>query len=209
MKKHGIMRDPDFVSGLNNALNEATLSAWIIDPEDASVAFTLDESLNWDFSLDTASYPTITVVLNDVGRIAASLRQGFDLSAPVASFQLESLNSIMRGLWPRHIFGSDFLDADFEGAAWKERLSLDLLLSPENQDHTFWIYNFNSEWVFDLIIWFDQLTVLDADGDEVNLEQLIAGGIKWAAALHEGHPSTARAGIVPLPPGFLDQNPRP
>lgn len=196
--------DPNLINGLNNAFGEAHLSRWVV-AEHGDVDLVLERLPNWDFDGDTAWYPTVTVSLSDVSRIAASLRRGeyLDRSAPVASFGIDSLDSIMQGFWPGAIFGH-FIDADPTDAAWRDRLSLDIQRSAHGGSHTFSLWNANPEWAFDLIIWFDHLAVFDTGGAELDLDRLIAGGDQFAKAVHEDHPSTAQSGIVPFPDNFWE-----
>jgi len=189
----------DIRRGLNTALNESRLLSVQVDrvARTATVWFdvlTLPKQ-------GPASANTVTaLVLGRVTRVAVSLREGRwdDQHAAVTPVTLDRLDAVVRAFGGQPIYGGEFIDPTEElWAHWRERLSLDDVLSPEPSHHVVQLFQEGSDpdRILDLRLWFTELGVVDGEGRHIELEQFVAGGRRWWDALSAGDPRTAGHGI--------------
>ena len=130
----------DQVRAFGVALNEATVIAVDVKPELRAAAVTLGVlALPEDDGPEPAD-PRRVLLLESVGRIAASLRNGRwdDAEAPVETFALDGLRDAVTGFEQQTIHGWSFLDvpADETFDRWSDRLSLDWRAEPDGVAHT-------------------------------------------------------------------------
>src|SRR5262245_3785484 len=117
------------VHAFDVALNEASLVGLEVEAAEGWAGLTLSVlSLPPDGGPEPGD-PRVQLVLQPLGRIAASLRQGAwdDHDAPVAPLGLEKLHAAVAGFGQQPIYGWEFLDVPDEKtfARWRERLSLE------------------------------------------------------------------------------------
>ena len=184
------------------ALNEASVIAVDVRPELRAVAVTLGVlALPEDDGPEPAD-PRRVLLLESVGRIAASLRDGRwdDADAPVETFALEGLRDAVTGFEQQTIHGWSFLDvpADETFDRWSDRLSLDWRAEPDGLSHTLDLFQESAAGParhLELRIWFDELRVFEPDGHELAFDEFTAAGVRWWDALKAGDPRTAGHGI--------------
>jgi len=151
-----------------------------------------------------ASANTVTaLVLGRVTRVAVSLREGRwnDQHAAATPVTLDRLDAVVRAFGGQPIYGWEFIDPTEESwAHWRERLSLDDVLSTEASHHVVQLFQEGSDAdrILDLRLWFTELGVVDREGRHIELEQFVAGGRRWWDALYAGDPRTAGHGIFTL-----------
>jgi hypothetical protein len=207
------------------ALNEATFVGLEVILEYRGVALTFSTlALPSDDGPPPAD-PRVQIRVGQVGRIAASLRNGNwdDQAARVERFELDQLSDVVDSFEQQPIYGRRFLDMpdadNFD--QWKNRLSLDWRSEPGGTAHTLDLFQ---EGVrvplrhLDLRIWFDGLWIVDPEIQPIAFDDFTAAGVRWWKAMREGDPRTRNQGIVPAapwpdaPPRFrqrTSQNPSP
>ena len=82
-------------------------------------------------------------------------------------------------------------------ATLRDRLSLDVSLGPEGRAHSLSLFQ-KAPAAPGLWLWFDRVTVRDAAGRVVPLEDFVAGGRRWWDAFHRHDPRTEGRGMFPL-----------
>jgi hypothetical protein len=145
--------------------------------------------------------------LTDIGRVAASLRAGRwdDEAAQVEDFQIEDLNEVVHSFGVQPIYGWSFFDPpEQDWAHWKDRLSLDLVISDAwSRQHVLDLFQESGAGParhLDLRIWFNGLAGYDFDSQPVPLVEAAAAGRRWWDALFARDPRVAGHGIVPAGP---------
>ena len=136
-----------------------------------------------------------------VGRVAASLRHGRwnYHSARVESFSLDALLSVVQSFHGLPIYGWAFFDQEPRFAGWSTRLSLDEQFTGEAvHSHTIDLFQDGGGRVLDVRIWFDDVRIRNPRGDELSIDDVIAGGRRWWDALNSGDARTEGHGIFPL-----------
>lgn len=188
---------------LGVALNEASLVDLEVHRDRATVVCML-EVLTLPVQGPEPEDRTVALLLRPVGRLAASLRLGRwdDDAAPVASFGIDDLGSVVRSFGGQPIYGWEFIDpSDTSWPSWRDRLSLDERLAANAGDgHVIELFQESLGGPprhLDLRIWFDTLHVVRRDGTELQLDEFIAGGLRWWEAMRAGDPRTQGHGIVP------------
>jgi hypothetical protein len=185
------------------ALNEATVIAVDVESARRAVAVTLGVlSLPTDDG-PAPGDPRVVLLLEPVGRIAASLRHGRwdDADARVETFALEDLAGSVKGFEQQSIYGWQFLDVS-DGDAfepWAERLSVDWRSEPGGLAHTLDLFQESAAGparILDLRIWFDELRIFRPDGSERAFDEFTAAGVRWWDGLKSGDPRTAGHGIA-------------
>ena len=193
-------------SELGIAINEATLVAVTVDAASWTAYVTL-AVLTLPVKGESPVNDRVVLVLQSVGRIAASLRLGAwnDREAPVETFPLNRLSEVIASFGQAPIYGWDFFDVPTAGgfSEWEDRLSLDHRSGTGNLGHTFWLFQDGLDGVgdyriLDLQFWFDTLDIRGPDGTDVPFDQFIAGGRRWWDAMRAGDSRTSASGIVPL-----------
>jgi hypothetical protein len=186
------------------ALNEASLVGLEVEAAEGWAGVTLSAlSLPPDGGPEPAD-PRIQLVLQPIGRIAASLRQGAwdDDEAAVAPLGLERLHAAVAGFGQQPIYGWEFLDVPEEKnfARWRDRLSLDWHGTGAGLAHTLDLFQESGTGErrhLDLRLWFDELRIFGPDRAEIAFDDFTAGGVRWWDAMYAGDERTKGHGIVP------------
>jgi hypothetical protein len=165
----------EHIRGLGLALNEATLLGIEANPEKRRVGATFDVlTLPEDGS--SPQDTRIQFIFDSVGRIAASLRLGRwnDLTAKVESFGIEQLLQVAQN-FRCPIYGREFFNLDDQKLDWLGRLSLDWR-SDDGGSNSFNFFQDGGTRHLDICVWFDRVTIRDSKGEEITLDNFIAGG---------------------------------
>ncbi len=187
------------------ALNEATLVGAEVDPESRIAAVTL-ALLTLPESGPAPDDPRVQLLLQPVGRVAASLRVGRwdNLAAPVEPFALNELLDIVQSFQQGRIYGWKFFDVPPEDnfAKWEDRLSLDERFGDDGNTHTLALFQETfgqqQDRHLDICIWFDELTIFGPERQQLDIDEVIAGGKRWWDGLFSGDSRSQEAGIYPL-----------
>ncbi len=186
------------------ALNEATLVGVDVSAEERRVSVTLAVLALPADSGPPPDDPRVQLILQPVGRIAASFRHGNwdDTDARVESFELDRLAEVVASFEQQAVYGWEFLDvpeeADF--ASWRNRLSLDWRSEPGGTEHTLDLFQegtWDASRHLDLRFWFDELRIFGPNRLEVAFDDFTAAGVRWWDGLHSNDPRTGGHGIVP------------
>lgn len=196
---------PDKLQGLDIALNEATLVGAEVDPERRIAAVTL-ALLTLPESGPPPDDPRVQLILQPVGRVAASLRRGRwdDRSAPVEPFALNELLDVVQSFKQGPIYGWEFFDvsSDEGSAIWEDRLSFDERFGDDGNTHTLTLFQETfgqqQDRHLDICIWFDDLTIFGPERQQLDIDEVIAGGKRWWDGLFSGDTRSQEAGIYPL-----------
>jgi hypothetical protein len=186
------------------ALNEASLVGVEVEAAEGSAGVTLAVlSLPPDGGPEPADR-RVQLVLQPLGRVAASLRQGAwdDDDATVVPLGLDRLHAAVSGFGQQPIYGWEFLDVPEEKdfAGWRDRLSLDWRASSGGLTHTLDLFQESAEGErrhLDLRLWFDDLRIFGPDRREIAFDDFVAGGVRWWDAMYAGDARTKGHGIVP------------
>ena len=189
---------------LGVALNEATLIGAEVRPDRRGAALTFAVLALPEDDAPPEEDRRRQFVLQPVGRVAASLRNGRwdDADAPAEPFPLEQLLDVVMSFQGVPVYGWDFFDRpdedSFEG--WSDRLSLDWRSEPGGLSHTLDLFQDGGSRHLDLRIWFDDLRIFTPDRQEVSLDDFTAAGKRWWDGLYAGDPRTTGCGIFPGSP---------
>ena len=191
----------ELIEGLNVALNEATLLGVKVVAEQRVATIALSV-LSMPDKGQPSSEVRVELVLQPVGRVAASLRHGRwdDAAATVEPFGLDGLPAVLSRVGGCAMYGWKFFDVpegqDFD--VWKDRLSLDWRSSDSGgMSHSLILFQENKHHL-DLCIWFDELSTLTPSHHLIPLDDFAAGGKRWWDGMYAGDPRTSTSGIVPL-----------
>ena len=185
-------------AGLNTALNEATLLGVEVDTDSRVVAATFDV-----LTLPPEGPPPddrrVLFIFYPAGRVAASLRSGRwdDLDAEIVPFEIGKLLNIVEK-FKEAIYGWEFFDQEEDFEEWKERLSLDYRSGEDGNSQSITLSQEGLERHLDLRIWFDQLQLKNAAGQEIDIAEFIAGGRRWWEDLRAHGKRSKGEGIVSL-----------
>ena len=134
-----------------------------------------------------------------IGRVVASLRTGHwdDPTAEIVKFEVEDLLSVVQSFDGLDIYGWEFFDVnDGKGFIdWASRVSLDYRSGSDGLIHTLDLFQEGAERHLDLRIWFDELMLRNANGEEISWEEFVAGGERWWNGLNRGDERTQGFGI--------------
>lgn len=188
--------------GLNVALNEATWLAISVDTAARQASLLLDV-LSLPPEGVTIARSRMVIAVNQVSRIAASLRMGWwnDEAAEVTPLGVADLDATVRSFGGCPIYGWQFIDPPDSWSSWRDRLSLDVRPSPGESPHVLEVFQEGGSAQprhLDLRIWFAQIRITALDGRDIALPEFIASGVRWWDALHAGDPHTRGRGIFPL-----------
>ena len=186
------------IQGLGVALNEATLLGIEASPAKRLVGATF-AVLTLPESGPAPKDSRFQFVFDPVGRIAASLRLGRwdDRAAKVEKFSVEQLLEIAQS-FKCPIYGWEFFDIhEKDFPPWSDRLSLDWRSGEDGLSHSLSFSQDGGTRHLDGCVWFDSFTICRPDGNELALEEFIAGGKRWWDALYAGDPRTEGSGIIP------------
>lgn len=195
------MLTEDIRSGLNVALNESRFLSVQVDRAVRS-AMVWFEVLTLPEDGPPPADTVVALAVRGMTRVAASLREGRwdNREATVTPVTLDRLDAVVREFSGSAIYGWDFIDPPDESwAHWRERLSLDEVLSTEAADHVLDLFQEGATVSrhLDLRLWFTEMSVVDRHGREIELEQFVADGVRWWDALYAGDSRTDGHGIVP------------
>ncbi|WP_145831006.1 hypothetical protein [Actinoplanes teichomyceticus] len=183
--------------GIGVALNEADWVGITVEPAGHRV------TVAFDVLTSPAREARTELVLDGVGRVAASLRHGRwdDPAAPVQPFGLGELPGVVRGFGGCPIYGWEFIDPpERDWLEWRDRLSLDVAFRPAPGRHVLELFQEGDTEPprhLDLRVWFDALRVTRG-GAELPVQEFIDGGRRWWNALWAGDPRTGGTGIAPV-----------
>lgn len=189
--------------GLNVALNEAT---WVGISVDAAArrAHVLLEVLSLPAEDEASVVSHVVLTVNQVSRIAASLRMGWwnDPAAQVIALTLADLDPTVRSFGGCPIYGWEFIDPPEESwAHWRDRLSADVRLSQGESPHVIDLFQEGGSAEpshLDLRMWFNEVRITTHDEREIPLPEFISSGVRWWDGLQSGDRRTSGKGIFPL-----------
>ncbi|WP_067696563.1 hypothetical protein [Nocardia jejuensis] len=189
------------ITGLNTALSEATCLGIDVDTAAATIRLELDV-----LTLPVDGPPPddcdVYLTLTGVNRVAASLRRQRwdDLEPVVLPLTLDGLHDAVSSFGGGALHGWDFLDlGDSAWTQWRKLLSFDTVLSEGTAGH---MLEFSQEEgidprELDVRVWFEGLEITGKQGEQIALEDFVAGGVRWWKAHDQGDPRTMRPNIVP------------
>ena len=196
----GVELSDDVRAGLEVALNEADFCDVRINEKTGEVQLLL-VVLSLPVAGPVPDDRRAVVTCSGVSRIVASLRNGRwdDESASVVPLLLEDLPSTVRSFGCQPVYGWDFLDLPGDASdVWRDRASVDFSVGRGRGEHSIDLFQESAEGPprhLDLRVEFDELSVVVADGEPVELEEFVAAGRRWWAALQAGDPRVEGFGI--------------
>lgn len=202
------MLSDEIKSGLDVAFNEATLLGVEVSESRQVAAITL-ALLTLPSNREPAPEDSqVSVILDGVSRVAVSLRDGnwHDRSAATQPVLLDSLPDVVRTFQGQPVYGGEFFDQEENFRQWSDRLSLDATLHPSAADHSLTLFQEGVGRHLDIRLWFSNLRITDAEGQPLNLKQVIAGGQRWWKAMYGGDPRTKGSGTSRLKEGANGDN---
>jgi hypothetical protein len=191
----------DLRAGLEVALNEADFCDLRINERTGEVQLLMVVLTLPEVGPEPEDRRTV-LSCEGVSRVLASLRHGRwdDETAPVEELRLQDLPLTVRSFGSQPIHGWDFLDLPESGnAAWKRQASIDFSVGQGRGEHSIDVFQESVAGPprhLDLRIEFDELTVRDATGESLELEDFAAGGRRWWAALETSDPRVEGHGIT-------------
>jgi hypothetical protein len=193
------------VQGFGVALNEATLVGVEVDPARRAAALTFSVLSLPPAPAPPPSDPRLSFILEPLGRVAVSLRDGSwdDMKAHVEPFELDRLPEVVSSFKQLPVYGWEFLDVPEADrfARMKRKLSLDWHSDIAASGHTLDLFQEGGGTRhLDLRFWFDELRIYRPNGSEVSFDDFVADGVRWWDGLHAGDERTQGHGIVPGAP---------
>ena len=185
---------------MNVAFNESRLLSVQVDRAARSAAVWC-EVLTLPEDGPEPADTVVALLVCGVTRVAASLRQGRwnDGKAEVTPVTLDRLDAVVRDFGGLPIYGWEFIDPPEESRVyWRERLSLDEVLSTDAADHVLDLFQEGGTATghLDLRLWFTDMSVTDRHGRAIEIDKFVAGGVRWWDALYGGDSRTDGHGIV-------------
>ncbi|UGT40428.1 hypothetical protein LTV02_31150 [Nocardia yamanashiensis] len=189
------------ITGLSTALSEATCLGIDVDKQARTLRLELDV-LTLPVDGPPPADCDVYLTLTGVSRVAASLRRQRwdDLEPVVLPLELDGLHDAVNSFGGGALHGWEFIDLD-ENAwnQWRKLLSFDTTIGDDPASH---MLEFSQEEgidprELDVRVWFDGLSVTDKQGNDIPLDEFIAGGVRWWKAHDLGDPRTMRPNIVP------------
>ena len=173
------------LSAFGVALNEATLLAVEVNPELRRAVVTIELPVaGTDLTIDgrltaDADDRRMQLVLEPIGRVAASLRHGHwdDPRALEEPLELEQLEEVVADFDGAPIYGWEFIDVDDDEGfdRWYDRLSFDWSTGDDGTDHTLDLSQAHGVTRhLDLRLWFDVLTMFGPGEHQVSLKAFLA-----------------------------------
>ena len=202
------------IHGLDIALNESSLLGLEVDPN-RRVAGATFAVLSLPEVGDVPTDRRIQMIFRPVRRVVASLRHGQwnDANAEVEKFQLADLLAVVQRFGGKPIYGREFIDSKDEGnfTKWVDRLSLDFRSTGwirqrigtvwgniRGSSHSIFLFQEGPKLILDIKLWFDDIEIRNPQGEEIGLDEFIAGGRRWWDALYAGDERTKGFGIFPM-----------
>jgi hypothetical protein len=189
------------IYGLGVALNESTLLGLEVSAQDRVAAATF-AVLTLPEHGNAPEDTRVQFLFAPLGRIAASLRIGHwdDESARVMPFTLDQLLPVVQDFGGLPIYGWEFFDIHQKMfPQWSDRLSLDCTWQPEGLSHSITLFQEGHDKHLDVCLWFDQFVIRNPDGQDIPLDDFIAGGRRWWDGLYNGDERTSGQGIFTRP----------
>ena len=188
--------------GLGTALNEATLLGVEYDSARALVGITVSVLTLPEEHASEPADARRQLILTHVGRLAAALRDSTwdDISAPPVPLGASELLATVQSFGGQPIYGWQFVNyADPAWDTWEGRLSLDVESNDGSLTNRLRLFqeNWMPERRLDIWIWFEDLLILDAAGNSIDLDDFVAGGVRWWSAMYAGDARTQGHGIAP------------
>ncbi len=194
--------DDDIAAEIGVALNEATLLGAEYDPVRNIVGITFSVLTLPDDESAEPSDPRRQIILTDIGRIAAALRDARwnDFSAQTVPMDVSDLLSTVQSFGGQPIYGWEFInnhDQAFDH--WKDVLSLDFMPPNGSLENRLMLFqeSATSDRHLDLWVWFADFLIRDAAGNRIEISEFTAGGKRWWDAMYAGDPRAQGHGIVP------------
>jgi len=197
----------ELISAINVALNESDWLDVRLEAARARVEFMMRVMTLPEVGPEPADR-SLVVRCDGVGRVAASLRAGRwnDEAAAVEPVTVESLSEIVRRFEGQPVYGWDFIDPkDEKGNSWtrwSQRLSLDTTFGGQGS-HVIELFQESLTGPvrhLDVRVWFEDLSMVNADGHEVPIEAVTSGGKRWWDGFFAGDARTQSHGMGPLKP---------
>ncbi|MCR9295306.1 MAG: hypothetical protein NXI32_21520 [bacterium] len=191
----------DTAEEIGIALNEATFLGGEYDSRRNVVGLTFSVLTLPDDHSPEPSDPRRQIILTNVGRIAAALRDAHwdDTSAETIPFAASELLSTIQSFGGQPVYGWEFINNDDKAFdQWKHRLSLHVKVESGSLDNRMMLFQegSTSRRHLDLWIWFDGILIRDAVGNTIDIVDFAAGGRRWWDAMHAGDSRTDGHGIV-------------
>ncbi|MBX3724805.1 MAG: hypothetical protein KF823_02675 [Xanthomonadales bacterium] len=186
---------------LGTALNEASLLGVEYDRVRQMVGVTISVlTLPDDHSPESAD-PRRQLILKEVGRVAAALRDSRwdDYAAKPLPLEASDLLSTVQSFGGQPIYGWEFINHEDQAwELWKHRLSLDIQSDAGARTNLLALFQegVTANRHLDLWVWFEELVICDAQGNTIDPDHFVAGGIRWWEAMHAGDPRTQGHGIA-------------
>ncbi|MFC9994521.1 hypothetical protein [Nocardia sp. NPDC127526] len=201
MTAHRGLLDGLDITGLNTALSEATCLGVDVDAAAGTLRLELDV-----LTLPVDGPPPddcdVYLTLTGVSRIAASFRmqRWDDLEPVILPLTVDGLHDAVSSFGGGALHGWEFLDLDDKAwTQWRKLLSFDTTLGDRPAAH---MLEFSQEEgidprELDVRVWFEGVTVQDKQGNDIPVDEFIAGGVRWWKAHDANDPRTQKPNIVP------------
>lgn len=192
----------EIAKGLGVALNESSLLGAEYSDELNCASATFSILTLPDDKAPGPPDPRIQMIFHDVGRISASLRNGYwnEYDAEIEKFALGELLSIVQAFGGQPIYGWEYFNIDDqEFPKWSDKLSLDFYNPNGSEINMISLFQEGATFKkhLDLWIWFETLSVKDAMGQEIDIKNIISGGKRWWDAMYRGDQRSEGHGIFP------------
>ncbi len=181
--------DAKTAADIGVALNEATFLGAEYDPDRNLFGTTFSVLTLAEDDSPGPSDPRRQIVFSDVGRISAALRDSSweVLSAETVPFGVSDMLSIVQSFGGLPIYSWESINNDDPALEqWEGRLSLDIAPPNGSLDNRINLFQEAVYRHLDLWVWFDEIHIRDASGNEVMLSDFIAGGKRWWDAFSAG-----------------------
>jgi hypothetical protein len=193
--------DNDTAYGIGIALNEATLLGVEYDPIENRIGITFFVlTLPNDHSPEPSDCRR-QVILTNVGRVAAALRNSRwnDLDAKTIPFEVSELLAVVQSFKGLRIYGWEFINTNDKAFLnWETRLSLDHKSPSGLYENQLSLFQEGITRHLDLWIWFEDMLIYDPERNKIELSDFITDGKRWWDALYKQDPRTQDHGIFPL-----------
>lgn len=189
---------PAEIDGLNLICNEARLLSVTLDQDSASARISLQPVR----AGDNDDQPVVIQLLS-VGRVVSSLRRGRwnDKRAQVVPLTLPELTQLLQSCG-QTIYGEVWDEPIKKHGHWLKRISFEWRGSGEaGLLHRLHLFHNPDNNHLDLLIWFDDLRILDDAGAELPLTDLAAEVDAWWYGMRSGAVPAGDHGIYLLAPG--------
>jgi hypothetical protein len=188
----------DITRGLGIALNEANVLGVDFDEQKKAAKCTF-ATISVDKNGDVPKDRRVQIILQPVVRIISSLRLG-DWNNPndVVKFKPTELTEKIQDFGRLPIYGWEFFNYEKETLDWENQLSFDWT-SEQSIDfaNTLDLFQEGHERHLNIKIWFDEMIVLDPQGEKVEIQDFIDSGKKGWDAIYLGDDRTKGFGIIP------------